>query len=168
MGRSIGAIALALVFTAAGFVLGRTQLGDPLVEAARSVQRSAVGAVADRAGLDMRTRTLLENPDVMARIADIGGFGGSFSPEVAQNMFGRTEAAIADAKKLTDVIEVAPRTWLVRFPIVNAVLFETDAGLVVVDTGMAPKHLEFLVRFGPVRLATTLTLVGKSTAAPPS
>jgi len=43
-----------------------------------------------------------------------------------------------DAKKKTEIVEVAPRTWLIRLPIVNAVLFETDEGLVLVDTGMAP------------------------------
>jgi len=36
------------------------------------------------------------------------------------------------------VIPVAPRTRHIRLPIVNAVLFETDDGLVLVDTGMAP------------------------------
>ena len=33
---------------------------------------------------------------------------------------------------------IAPRTWMLYLPIVNAVLFETDDGLVLVDTGMAP------------------------------
>jgi alkyl sulfatase BDS1-like metallo-beta-lactamase superfamily hydrolase len=49
-----------------------------------------------------------------------------------------SQAAIDDAKRLTTVEEVTDRTWLVRLPIVNSVVFETDEGLVVVDTGMAP------------------------------
>lgn len=42
-----------------------------------------------------------------------------------------------DASKLSRIEEVAPRTWMLYLPIVNAVLFETDEGLVLVDTGMA-------------------------------
>ncbi len=53
-------------------------------------------------------------------------------------MFSRLPDAIADARESMEVEEVAPRTWLIRLPIVNAVLFETDEGLVLVDTGMGP------------------------------
>ena len=67
-----------------------------------------------------------------------GAFGGEFSAAVAQNMFSRLPEAIADAREKTEIVEVAPRTWLIRLPIVNAVLFETDEGLVLVDTGMGP------------------------------
>jgi alkyl sulfatase BDS1-like metallo-beta-lactamase superfamily hydrolase len=53
-------------------------------------------------------------------------------------MFSRRDEAIEDAREKTRIVEVAPRTWLVRLPIVNAVLFEIDEGLVLVDTGMSP------------------------------
>ena len=54
-------------------------------------------------------------------------------------MFDRHhEEAIEDAKRLVEIVEVAPRSWLVRLPIVNSAVFETDAGLVVVDTGWRP------------------------------
>jgi alkyl sulfatase BDS1-like metallo-beta-lactamase superfamily hydrolase len=53
-------------------------------------------------------------------------------------MFGRGQEAIDAARTGTTIVEVAPRTWLIRLPIVNAVLFETDEGLVLVDVGMAP------------------------------
>jgi glyoxylase-like metal-dependent hydrolase (beta-lactamase superfamily II) len=53
-------------------------------------------------------------------------------------MFSRLPEAIEDARAKSEIIEVAPRTWLIRLPIVNAVLFETDEGLVLVDVGMGP------------------------------
>jgi glyoxylase-like metal-dependent hydrolase (beta-lactamase superfamily II) len=53
-------------------------------------------------------------------------------------MFGRTEDAIEDVRKKTSVIEVGPRSYLIRMPIVNAAFFETDEGIVLVDTGMGP------------------------------
>ena len=53
-------------------------------------------------------------------------------------MFGRTEDAIEDVRKRSRVVEVAPRSYLIRLPIVNAVFFDTDEGVVLVDTGMGP------------------------------
>ena len=54
-------------------------------------------------------------------------------------MFGKDhQPAIDDAKKMTKVIAAGERMWVIKMPIVNSVLFETDEGLVVVDTGMAP------------------------------
>lgn len=60
------------------------------------------------------------------------------SQQIAMNMFSRDEVSIAEARERVRIEELAPRTWLIRLPIVNAVLFETDAGLVLVDTGMGP------------------------------
>jgi alkyl sulfatase BDS1-like metallo-beta-lactamase superfamily hydrolase len=138
MRRLIGLGVVALLFTTVGFVLGRTDIGAPVRELADRAQEAAVDEVVRRGSLDTRTRVLLENPKMMTALAEGGSFGGEFSAEVAQNMFGRTPEAIAAARKKMKVVEVAPRTWLIRLPIVNAVLFETDAGLVLVDTGMAP------------------------------
>jgi alkyl sulfatase BDS1-like metallo-beta-lactamase superfamily hydrolase len=138
MGRVFAFGLVALLFTAVGFVLGRTELGAPVRELADRAQEAAVDQVVRRGSLDTRTRVLLENPKVMTALAEGGAFGGEFSAEVAQNMFGRTEKAIAAAREKMNVVAVAPRTWLIRLPIVNAVLFETDEGLVLVDAGMAP------------------------------
>jgi alkyl sulfatase BDS1-like metallo-beta-lactamase superfamily hydrolase len=138
MGRLFAFGFAALIFTAVGFVLGRTELGAPVRELADRAQEVAVDQVVRQGSLDTRTRVLLENPKAMAALAEGGAFGGEFSAEVAQNMFGRTEEAIAAAREKMNVVAVAPRTWLIRLPIVNAVLFETDAGLVLVDAGMAP------------------------------
>jgi alkyl sulfatase BDS1-like metallo-beta-lactamase superfamily hydrolase len=41
-------------------------------------------------------------------------------------------------REKTSVIEVGPRSYLIRMPIVNAAFFETDEGIVLVDTGMGP------------------------------
>ena len=79
------------------------------------------------------------DPDLAEAIIGGGAFGGSYSQAVAQNMFDRNHAeAIEDAKAKVEIVEVADRTWLVRLPIVNSVVFETDDGVVIVDTGMAP------------------------------
>jgi len=80
----------------------------------------------------------MEHPALVEAIRRGGAFGGEFSWVVAQNMFSRREDALEDAKKKTEIVEVAPRTWFIRLPLVNSALFETDAGLVLVDTGMAP------------------------------
>jgi alkyl sulfatase BDS1-like metallo-beta-lactamase superfamily hydrolase len=54
-------------------------------------------------------------------------------------MYSRTDAAaIADARKMLSIQEQGPRTWLLRLPFVNIAVFETDAGLVLVDSGYAP------------------------------
>ena len=81
---------------------------------------------------------LWDNPQIIGRLSEGGGFGGEHSVEAATNMFGRTDAAIEDVRKRTSVFEVAPRSYLVRMPIVNAVFFVTDEGVVLVDTGMGP------------------------------
>jgi alkyl sulfatase BDS1-like metallo-beta-lactamase superfamily hydrolase len=129
-----------VVFLAIGLALAQTEVGEQIKQGGKSVAFRAAATAARQADVgDARIHLLLENPDVMERIAGGGAFGGAFSRHVAQNMFGRNhEAAIEDAKRLTTIEEVADRSWLVRMPIVNAVVFETDAGLVVVDTGMAP------------------------------
>lgn len=77
-----------------------------------------------------------QDPELMARVAQGGAFGGEFSRLVAMDIFGRSPQAIRDMQDRTRIVEVAPRSWLIRMPIVNAVLFETDEGLVLVDTGM--------------------------------
>jgi alkyl sulfatase BDS1-like metallo-beta-lactamase superfamily hydrolase len=106
-----------------------------LVTEVRHVAMQSASGVMD---VDMRTRVLLEHPELIDHIGKTGGFGGEFSRSVAQNMFGRLPESIEDASAKSRIVEVAPRSWLIRLPIVNAVLFETDEGLVLVDAGMAP------------------------------
>lgn len=80
------------------------------------------------------------NPGLMRSIKRGGDFGsGDFSLEIANHMYSRTDAkAIADARAMMRVEPQGPRQWLVRFPFVNVTVFETDAGLVLVDSGYAP------------------------------
>jgi glyoxylase-like metal-dependent hydrolase (beta-lactamase superfamily II) len=86
-----------------------------------------------------RMELVVSDPALTDAIVGGGAFGGAYSPLVAQNMFDtRHEGAIEDAKRLVEIVEVTDRTWLVRLPIVNAVVFETDEGIVLVDTGMGP------------------------------
>jgi glyoxylase-like metal-dependent hydrolase (beta-lactamase superfamily II) len=73
----------------------------------------------------------------MRKAAD--GFGNVYSAAVANHMYSRTFApAIDDVRRLTEVLPQGPRSWLIRMPWVNVAVFETDAGLVLVDSGYAP------------------------------
>ena len=107
-------------------------------ETASAVRASALETATQSGAIDVRMMVLLENPDLIPRISEGGSFGGKESRVAAQSMFGRLPEAIDDVKKKTEVVELAPRTWLIRMPIVNAVAIETDAGVVLIDVGMAP------------------------------
>ena len=86
-----------------------------------------------------RIDLVVGNPELMARVAEGGSFGGEYSRPAAQAMFNRHSGpAVEDLRAKTRVVEVAPRSWLIRLPIVNSAVFETDDGLVVCDTAMAP------------------------------
>jgi len=128
----------AALFLIIGILLADTGVGDIARSSANSARKAAVQVVANAADIDTRMMVLAENPGLIARVAEGGSFGGEFSLAAAQNMFGRVEAAIDDVKDKTEVIEVGPRSYLIRMPIVNAVFFETNEGIVLVDTGMAP------------------------------
>ena len=128
----------AVLFFVLGMLLADSQVADMARDTARSARFAAIEVVAEQASLDTRTMVLMENPQIISRLGEGGGFGGEHSVEAATNMFGRTEAAIEDVRKRARVVEVAPRSYLIRLPIVNAVFFETDQGVVLVDTGMGP------------------------------
>jgi alkyl sulfatase BDS1-like metallo-beta-lactamase superfamily hydrolase len=128
----------AAVFLVLGMLLADSRVADVARDTARSARSAAIEVVAKQVGLDTRTMVLMENPQIISRLGEGGGFGGEHSVEAATNMFGRTEAAIEDVRKRSRVIEVAPRSYLIRLPIVNAAFFETDEGVVLVDTGMGP------------------------------
>ncbi|MEI8155243.1 MAG: MBL fold metallo-hydrolase [Burkholderiales bacterium] len=82
-----------------------------------------------------------------------GGFGTDLSYAIANHMYSRTNiSAILDARAKLRVESPGPRIWLLRFPIVNVVVFETTAGLVLVDAGYAPAGpapLETLKKLNP-------------------
>jgi alkyl sulfatase BDS1-like metallo-beta-lactamase superfamily hydrolase len=151
----------AAIFLVIGLALARTDVGEQLKQSGKKVAFRAVAAASRQGNFgDARINLLLENPDVMDRIMKGGAFGGAFSRHVAQNMFGRDhQAAIDDAKRLTKIEEIAPRSWLVRMPIVNSVVFETDEGLVVVDTGMAPAGPALLEAIRSVSSAPIHTII---------
>jgi alkyl sulfatase BDS1-like metallo-beta-lactamase superfamily hydrolase len=138
LARALGAAA----FTLLGLLLAETELGAGAKRATQELgaraKRTAFDTVARKTDLRARNLVLMEHPSLIAAISGGGAFGGEFSFVVARNMFSRGEAAVEEAKAKTAIVAVAPRTWLIRLPIVNAVLFETDDGLVLVDTGMAP------------------------------
>ena len=86
-----------------------------------------------------RAQVYKANPELVKSIMRGGGFGTELSYAIANHMYSRTNApAIADARAKLTIEPLAERTWLLRFPIVNVVVFETDEGLVLIDSGYAP------------------------------
>lgn len=132
----------ALVFTGLGLMLGKTDVGEQVQQSASGSFNKARSTLVNKAieggKLDTRMALMVENPALAKRMAEGGSFGGEMSISAAQNMFGRVEEAIEDMKSKTTITAYGDRAWLIRMPIVNAVLFETDEGLVLVDTGMVP------------------------------
>jgi alkyl sulfatase BDS1-like metallo-beta-lactamase superfamily hydrolase len=138
MKAKIGYLITAVIFMTLGLLLADTQVGEITRQAAQDARSATLSTVAGAVDADVRTRVLMENPEMIPRIAEGGAFGGEMSLSAAQNMFGRLEESIVEVRAKTVVEEVAPRSYLVRMPIVNAVFFVTDEGVVVVDTGMGP------------------------------
>jgi alkyl sulfatase BDS1-like metallo-beta-lactamase superfamily hydrolase len=138
MKTKIGYLITAVIFMTLGLLLADTKVGEITRQAAQSARSATLSTVAGAVAVDVRTRVLMENPEMISRISEGGAFGGEMSLSAAQNMFGRLEESIEDVRAKTVVEEVAPRSYLVRMPIVNAAFFVTDAGIVVVDTGMGP------------------------------
>lgn len=86
-----------------------------------------------------RAQVYKAHPELLKSIMLGGGFGTELSYAIANHMYSRTHApAIAEARAKLKVEALGPRTWLLRFPIVNVVVFETDEGLVLIDSGYAP------------------------------
>lgn len=56
---------------------------------------------------------------------------------VGRGFFQRSGPAVEACKKDKIVTDVAPRTWLIQMPFSQMSLFETDEGLVLIDTGGA-------------------------------
>lgn len=128
----IALISLALgVF--GGIWLTSSESGQAVAQVARE---QAAEVIVKGASLGTRERIMIEHPEIMSAISRGGSFGGKHSTVIAMDMFTMSGPGIEEAKKLSEIVEVAPRSWLIRLPIVNAALFETDDGLVLVDTGM--------------------------------
>ncbi len=120
----------------------------------------ATAAQAEVHRNEVRIGLVMSDAALTEAIVGGGSFGGAYSALVAQNMFdsGHTEA-IEDAKRLVEIESVGPRSWLVRLPIVNVAVFETDEGLVVVDTGMAPGGPAILQAIRTVSSAPINTII---------
>ena len=87
-----------------------------------------------------RGELIRENPYLAAdATGKVGGFGGARSLAIAGHMRSRTNAAaLADAAAGLVVEPHGRGTWLLRMPWVNVAVFETSAGLVLIDSGYAP------------------------------
>ena len=148
---------------AAAFLCTVLGLPGPAASAPAIVQAAAAlspvagspGAPSSEQLADAKRALFVANPwmaQVMRKAAD--GFGNVYSAAVANHMYSRTfSPAIDEVRQLTTVVPEGPRTWLIRMPWVNVVVFETDAGLVLVDSGYAPA--------GPVLLETLRRLSDK-------
>ena len=142
------AILKYFTFTAFGLVLGlglaSTDKGQKLAvgvkATASSVSSSSLEKIIEYSeSRGTRDLVLLENPSLIKSIMKGGSFGGEFSRAAAQHMFDRNhQDSVDDITEKSRAELIAPRTWMLYLPIVNAVLFETDEGLVLVDAGMAP------------------------------
>lgn len=108
----------------------------------------------------VRSQVFKANPQLVKSIMLGGGFGTELSYAIANHMYSRTNAAaIADARAKLKIEALAPRTWLLRFPIVNVVVFETDAGLVLIDSGYAPAGPALLDALKQISTKTVHTVV---------
>ncbi len=137
---------LRLLLIAVGVGLGtvlvpadrQSAIQDQFIDASAGMrERSALWLAAQSDRVDARASLFIEFPGIVPAIQRGGAFGGAFSPAIATDIFNASEAGIADARKLSRIEPVAPRTWIIYLPLVNVVVFETDAGLVLVDAGMA-------------------------------
>ena len=109
------------------------------VSSGAAAQGESPGAASALAAATARTQVYQANPELVKSIVRGGGFGTELSYAIANHMYSRTNApAIADARAKLKIEPLAERTWLLRFPIVNVVVFETDEGLVLIDSGYAP------------------------------
>ncbi|MBM4214192.1 MAG: MBL fold metallo-hydrolase [Gammaproteobacteria bacterium] len=106
---------------------------------AAAQQLAAAPANDATARVAARTAIFRENPFLIKAVSRVGGFGNLPSTAIANRMYSRTHApALADAANLLQIEPQGVGTWVLRFPWVNVVVFETSAGLVLIDSGYAP------------------------------
>jgi glyoxylase-like metal-dependent hydrolase (beta-lactamase superfamily II) len=146
-----------LVVTRA-LLLGALLSGALLPIGTPSLAATVESAQAARAAA--RAAIYRENPFLVAAVSRVGGFGNVASASIANRMYSRTDAAaLADAAAKLVVEPQGPGTWLLRFPWVNVAVFETSAGLVLVDAGYAPAGhalLAALRKLSPQRVHTVI------------
>lgn len=90
---------------------------------------------------ELRAEVMREHGHILKAMlaSEHAGFGGDVSAAIANHMASRNDtAAINDARDKLRVETYGDGTWLLRFPWVNVAVFETEEGLVLVDTGYAP------------------------------
>lgn len=95
---------------------------------------------ADQTRFAARAALLKEYPHIVEAMSASphAGFGGPTSRVVGSRMYSRSDpAAIADVRAKLTVEPQGERTWLLRMPFVNVAVFDTDEGLVLVDSGYA-------------------------------
>lgn len=113
----------------AAVVVGACQVGQ------EPAQTDLVGPEASLQ--DGRRLLFSQYPELLPRIAAGGSFGGSWSRPAAVAMLSRDPAITEDVRQKTTRQKLTARTHLIRLPIVNAAVVETDSSLVLVDAGYA-------------------------------
>ena len=137
-------LALILIGAIIGVVVMMMDWGESVQNVAKQVQTKALTVAMEATGLevegDLRAQVLIDNPVLIARLSEGGSFGGdNHSRVAAMNIFGvEHEESVEDVRDRTRIEPAGDRMWLIRMPIVNAALIETDGGLVLVDAGMGP------------------------------
>jgi alkyl sulfatase BDS1-like metallo-beta-lactamase superfamily hydrolase len=128
-----------IIILLAGYIIGSSNKSVIIDDKINDLKEATTSSVAQIIGLDDRELVLMEHPQLISRIMKGGSFGNEEMSIVgAKNMFSRLPEAIKDIKEKTEIVEVSPDTWIVRMPIVNAVIVKTAEGLVIIDTGMSP------------------------------
>ena len=122
-----------------GFYVGRAKKSSFISQQMDSMLRYSGNTIAGIAKLDSCQQVMLEYPELIGRILEGAKFGNDqFSIEAAQHMFGDHPAAVNDILDKTVVEQISDHIWVIRMPIVNASVIDTDDGLVIIDTGMKP------------------------------
>ena len=73
-------------------------------------ERAALWAASQTDRLDARASLFAEFPGIVPAIQRGGAFGGSFSRAIATDIFKASEEGVADARRLSRIETVVPRT----------------------------------------------------------
>ena len=130
MRRALAALSVGLL---TGLAVAHTTAAAQVADPSPDLSRDPAARAAARAAL------YREHAFLRAAVGRVGGFGNPMSTAVANRMYSRSFApAIEDSARMLQVEPQGPGAWLLRFPWVNVAVFETTAGLVLVDAGHAP------------------------------
>jgi len=125
--KTLAAALLVGLFTGPGISANPALAAEPKPE---TVQR-----------FELRAEVMRQHGHILKAMmaSEHAGFGGEVSFAIANHMASRSDpAAIADARAKLRVESHGEGTWFLRLPWVNVAVFETEEGLVLVDTGYAP------------------------------